>query len=104
MPGYNDLSGQKFGRLTVLYRTDNVHGKVAFHCKCDCGNYVDVLSECLKQGYTKSCGCYKRDVISLAFKKFYNDNPNFYRESATKHGKCFSRLYRIWQEIGRAHV
>jgi hypothetical protein len=61
----NDLTGQKFGRLTVLYKngTDNV-GHLIWKCKCDCGNEVDVLATNLIQQYTQSCGCIHSEVCS----------------------------------------
>ena len=52
-----DLTGQKFGKLTVLYQVEN-HGRyVMWHCKCDCGNEVDVAAGHLRSGHTQSCGC-----------------------------------------------
>ena len=59
-----DLSGQKFGKLLVLYRANDwiqpsgQHKKM-WHCKCDCGNECDVRATDLKSGNTKSCGCYQ---------------------------------------------
>ena len=51
-----DLTGQKFGKLTPLYwfHKDN---KVLWHCQCDCGNTTDLLTNVLKSGRTQSCGC-----------------------------------------------
>ena len=61
----NDLIGQKFGRLTVLYKmgTDKV-GHIIWKCRCDCGNDVDVLATNLIQQYTQSCGCMHSEVCS----------------------------------------
>lgn len=60
----SDLTGQHFGRLTVLHRS-NKHHKTQNHaiwtCRCDCGAIVDVLSKYLLEGNTKSCGCWKVD-------------------------------------------
>ncbi len=54
----NDLSGQRFGRLTVLRLTDNVVGKKKkYVCKCDCGNEIIVQAGNLANGHTRSCGC-----------------------------------------------
>lgn len=55
---YNDLTGQKFGKLEVLYLigSDNKRRKL-WHCKCDCGNECNVNSHSLIDGSTKSCGC-----------------------------------------------
>lgn len=58
-----DLTGQKFGRLTVLYRVESAKdGHSKWHCKCVCGNEVDVQSNNLKCGVTQSCGCYKKEI------------------------------------------
>lgn len=57
-----DLTGQRFGRLVVLYETsERKHTKVVWHCRCDCGNEVDIRSGSLTSGHTMSCGCYKRE-------------------------------------------
>lgn len=59
----NDLTGKKFGKLTVLKRCgtyiDNNGNKSdsLWLCKCDCGNYVKVRNLYLTSGDTKSCGC-----------------------------------------------
>jgi hypothetical protein len=56
-----DLTGQKYGRLTVLsVRLADPESKdrsrVCF-CRCECGKTVDVKAASLKSGNTKSCGC-----------------------------------------------
>lgn len=59
-----DISGEKFGRLTALYPTDrrDEKGSVYWHCRCDCGNEVDVTEDGLTWGNNKSCGCRKRET------------------------------------------
>lgn len=57
-----DLTGKRFGLLTVIARdTDYVspqgETKVVWRCMCDCGNIVSVWAAYLKGGQTKSCGC-----------------------------------------------
>ena len=58
-----DLTGQKFGRLTVIkeaesqIRKDKKGRKKMWLCKCDCGNEHTVLQDSLVNGTTKSCGC-----------------------------------------------
>lgn len=58
-PIKNDLTGQQFSRLTVLYPTAKRTSDrcIIWHCKCKCGNECDISSKSLKQGNTKSCGC-----------------------------------------------
>ena len=52
-----DLTGQRFGRLTVLAPAENVGGRTAWHCRCDCGREVVVKTCHLCAGHTKTCGC-----------------------------------------------
>lgn len=58
MPKKLDLTNQRFGKLIALYSTHK-NGKTAWHCKCDCGNELDVFTFCLRNGNTSSCGCEK---------------------------------------------
>lgn len=56
-----NLSTQKFGRLTVLERIED-SGKfyrkhTEYKCECECGSITKVLGLHLKRGATKSCGC-----------------------------------------------
>lgn len=61
--GYRgDLTGQKFGRLTVIKKLDDKDGWTQFLCKCDCGNEKIANGSSLKYGMTKSCGCLHREV------------------------------------------
>lgn len=54
----NDFTGQKFSKLQALRQNGrSPHGKVLWECKCDCGRLSTVISDKLKSGHTKSCGC-----------------------------------------------
>lgn len=80
---YEDLTGRKFGKLTVIERAENAkNGRVRWLCKCECGNSIAVLSYSLKRGQTKSCGCLK-----------HMSPPN------KTHGKSKTRIYRIRRAI-----
>lgn len=52
-----DLTGQRFGMLTVLRRAESRNGKVCWTCRCDCGSTIEVSGNNLKRGHTVSCGC-----------------------------------------------
>lgn len=64
----DDLTGRKFGRLTVLYRNGeyvHAHGTVPYWlCQCECGVQKLVLANALRSGRTLSCGCLHREVCS----------------------------------------
>ena len=64
MPEKIDLTGQRFGRLLVLYECGrSKDGRVLWKCRCECGNECVVSSSQLKNQRTQSCGCLHRDRI-----------------------------------------
>ena len=63
----DNLIGRTYGKLTVINRDENKHGKTYWKCKCECGNIVTVNSYCLKSGQTKSCGCINKELMSEKF-------------------------------------
>lgn len=58
-----DIVGQRFARLTALYPTENrdAKGYVMWHCRCECGNEIDVAYNRLMYTTVKSCGCRKKE-------------------------------------------
>lgn len=68
MPKKIDLTGKKFGKLTVVKEDGYiVRGKrkcIAWICTCDCGNTVRLTGAALTSGNTKSCGCYIQDLAT----------------------------------------
>ena len=56
-----DLSGNKYGKLTVIERIEEkLDGKsTSWLCQCDCGNTRKAIGYLLKRGTTLSCGCTK---------------------------------------------
>lgn len=53
-----DLRGQKFGKLTPLYRIENGDSRPTWLCRCDCGNLtVKKTKDLACKGGARSCGC-----------------------------------------------
>ena len=60
----NDLTGQRFNRLTVLRQIGlTTSHKLTWECKCDCGTIVTVIGSNLISGGTKSCGCLQKEKV-----------------------------------------
>lgn len=78
-----DLTGKRFGKLTVL-GLDHVDRKRGsfWLCQCDCGNEIVMRRDSLTTGNTKSCGCYFFDVHRT-------------------HGMTNTRLFREWTQMRR---
>ena len=62
MPAKLDLLNTRFGRLTVIESAPNKGKRSQWKCKCDCGNEIITLTESLRSGSTKSCGCLRIDT------------------------------------------
>lgn len=82
----DDLTGQKFGRLTALsfVRSDPEKGRTFWRCLCDCGKETRVNAHSLKTGMTKSCGCLHDEVRRTKGKKYTrSDEPRLYTLGGT---------------------
>ncbi len=86
MAKVDDLTGIRFGRLTVIKRApNNKGGKTMWECVCDCGKIRIVCASNLKRGVSTSCGCFRKELLS---------------EKQTIHGDSNNaRLYRIWKNM-----
>ena len=76
-----DISGQRYGRLTVMYYRGIRNHSAHWSCKCDCGKIVVVSGNSLRSGNTTSCGCLAREKS---------------RERLFKTGESHTRLYNVW--------
>lgn len=54
---WRDLTGQRFGRLTILEFAYTKNKMYYWKCQCDCGNICYVRTAWLTNGTTISCGC-----------------------------------------------
>lgn len=90
---YKDLSGQRFGRLIAIefYGSDE-RGEAKWRCECDCGNTIIVAGSRLRNGATKSCGCYRRELTAKR-------SSSIKTKGNTKHGLSNSRLYSVWTNM-----
>lgn len=91
-----DISGQKFGRLTVVeFHSMNSNRTSNWKCLCDCGTELVVRKSCLDikgtggDEKTYSCGCQKRENVTA----------NSLRHGETKHGKSASKEYACWTNM-----
>lgn len=88
MSKVNDITGSKYGRLTVLSRAENnERGQTRWLCRCDCGNEVIVIGHSLISGNTMSCGCIHKERLAAR------------NRANAKHGMRGSRLYHTWHNM-----
>lgn len=81
-----DLTGQRFGQLTVIGIDSARQAKQTYWlCECDCGTIKSVRADGLKSGSVKSCGCLKRKQDRINLTKNH------------KHKMSGTRIYLTWQ-------
>lgn len=91
-----DLTGQKFGRLTVLSlvpreeRPDQKHAY--WYCQCDCGTIKKVESYHLRKGQIQSCGCYSTE-------KFIEYNKSDKHKQDVSEQKTKSEIGNIYGQL-----
>ena len=96
---YNDLSGQRFGRLSVLnYVGNNRFRQALFNCSCDCGKPITVRGGSLASGTTKSCGCLHAE-ISVGVMQRVNASGQRVTTGNTRHGLSDTHLYKTYTNM-----
>ena len=83
---YNDLTGQKFGKLTVIRTVGrNKSGTRLWECQCECGHTTSATAPLLHSGHKVSCGCItskgelkianilKENGVKFRKQKYYDD-------------------------------
>lgn len=79
-----DLTGKRFGRLTVIGRDYTRADGVYWLCKCDCGKKTSACTYDLNSSKKVSCGCYNRELIA---------------NLSTVHGMTGHPLHSVWLNV-----
>lgn len=82
-----DITGNVYGRLTVIEYVGIEKHEAIWKCRCECGKEVNVSGHNLRRGKTKSCGC------------LHDDNARNLSKTNTIHGESNTRLYGIWTDM-----
>ncbi len=93
-----DLTGQKFGKLTVIEHSHIVYSGIncsSWICRCECGNITDVRANSLLHGGTRSCGCLAREI---ARKRLYNPKISD-EERKIRRNRCTTPEYLQWRKL-----
>lgn len=83
---FNNLTGQRFGRLLVISQAPNIGKVTRWLCLCDCGQTKITRALLIASGKTKSCGCLRKESTSNSFKS---------------HGMVETPEYSVWQAMKR---
>jgi hypothetical protein len=82
MSAVKDITGQRFGSLTVSKRHGSVNGRAAWLCVCDCGSEHVGTGKEMRSGRVTSCGC----GLTRSNRR-------------ATHGKSKSKIYSVWTNM-----
>lgn len=98
---YEDLTGRKFGRLTVLERVENDKGgNVCLLCRCDCGTVKKIRRSHVVGGKIVSCGCYIRELASTLHRTHHMTGSRLYGVWSNMKTRCYNKSNRAYKDYG----
>lgn len=101
MPAFIDLTGKKFGRLTVLSFNPQVNGvRATWNCKCDCGKESKVCGNNLRIGMTKSCGCIWLEEVAGSNRSHGKINTPEYKAWGGMKARCYNENIKNFGDYG----
>lgn len=101
MPARQDLTGKRFGRLTVLRCEGKAkHGKYQWLCRCDCGALKISDTGQLNSGCTQSCGCLKTEMLIKKNQTHNMAGTPIYTTWATMKRRCHSPKDKQYKDYG----
>ena len=102
-----DLTGQKFGRLTVIKKIPSSTKETRWKCICDCGTIHETNTHELRRGSTKSCGCLNRDQAKENIKKTITHgmtNHRFYGTWYQMNNRCYNPNNQRFKSYGKRGI
>jgi len=97
-----DLTGQTFGRLTVIAATGTKHrnGGVQWLCRCTCGAEHVSVTGVLRNGNVRSCGCLSRDnTRKRSVTHGHFGSPTYISWTAMR-SRCRNPRHHAWKNYG----
>lgn len=96
-----DLSGKKFGRLSVIKLHEIKKWGAFWVCECSCGKVLSVYRGHLVNNHTRSCGCLKQKLPKgeAAFRKLLDQ----YKRNAKKRNIQFKLSTKQFKSLVTAN-
>ena len=97
-----DLSGVRFGKLTVIsFYGYKYNGTTpCWTCKCDCGKETVQQGSKLKSGVVKSCGCHKNEILkNRMIKHGLYETPEYHIWEGMKQ-RCYNNNNKAYKDYG----
>lgn len=95
MPKLIDITGRRYGELTVIGRSETVYRhRRKWICRCDCGETTEVLAYTLSCGDTTTCGKHRSKQYIVA-----KGQPNPLKRKYPEGADTKSRLWTVYRSM-----
>lgn len=105
---YGDRIGLRYGRLTVVAKSDRTTSKRAYWvCHCDCGGSITTRSDTLTSGKAQGCGCVQREaaaVLGASTRKHNFKGTPVYRSWCHMKGRCYDKNNPRYSHYGERGI
>lgn len=91
---------EDLGMVTVTTKTGITRKRHRVNVKCDCGNVITVTLSDIKNGRTKSCGCYIKEITSERSKKHSKTGDRLYIMFASIKSRCYNKNNKAYYRYG----
>lgn len=95
-----DMTGQTYGRLTVLRMAASKDGRAMWECVCTCGRHTITSGYALRSGMAKSCTCLQKDKARARLKTHGMSDTNLYHTWVNMRKRCESKSSQDYQHYG----
>lgn len=95
-----DVLGIRFGRLVAIIPTRERGKKLAWLCRCDCGNLTIANASNLRSGNTTSCGCFHMEQLVSQHTTHGRSRQIIYRNWATMIQRCKNPKMQNYERYG----
>lgn len=99
MPKAFDLTGKKFGRLTVLRLSHKEKYNKFYICLCSCGIEKTIYQGSLSRGSTKSCGCLNKEVLIQRATHGMSRTLIYHSWKAVR-ARCYNKNHKDYKDYG----
>lgn len=97
---FRDLTGMKFGKLTVISLNSRRKYHHYWNCICECGNECIIAGSNLVGGKTKSCGCHRKENPAILFSTHKQTNTKLYYIWINMKSRCYKKYNTDYHNYG----
>lgn len=105
MRDYGDLTGQQFGKLTVVRQVESGidcagHKYRRWQCSCDCGDSTIASTANLRGGKHCGCGSCRAKALNESLYSHHGSKDRLYGVWQNMKNRCYNKKVRCYKDYG----